>query len=714
MPIFLGLGSWDTYVSAASVFYQHIHLNLSLFQHSSMTFLTSPATLRPRSLVSKIQLHFTVKDHLLLFDTGYTVSKSMGKMIKMNIPTVLRSMKMHGRLREVELLILKGLQVDLGGGRESAAGVPGYYFPMAKIQMGCWHSMAESDELLEPAEVIVAPAFLACRAFQSGLLPLLEEGVFEETSLALQSVDDTEGHTDGDNSSTTAHRVHRDAFVRYWLGATVLELLDIPHIDEAWTDPFPITAQCGRDPDPDDSMADLPVSASVPGTPHELVPSHETQYDQGLVSSPIRYPSTSTSGSDTDSSSDVVVTKVNSLHDELRQEEEDPYQRETELPDDDRSSEDSSSREEFVRELHRTFGTAASKEHDSTDRVGARNSFADINDETPLSPEDSSDGSPPSPAAIHLEVARAELITTLTAAAAMDDDTRQAIAIATADRKLNTSHDIPRGAGFDAPRGQYDTFVVQSSESSSEDYGDTSLVGSIVLDEVTLGPLVASGSTRLPSDEEADTDTTSSPSSTSSSGDERGHEVSPEDLSQIEDVFGARAVNETQLDVNGGSTPTNCILASGKGKERAASVDLGYDGQAETQADTGDAKSNSPKSPAQSTTPAPQSAAPDPLTPLSARSSKGPVKSKGTQTKRLPDKPAQTGQTPAGKAAAAADNDRVSRKRKAPPPSITPTRPARESRSKRRKRARAAKEEQLQVARRIEAEAAEREETLVN
>ncbi|KAK7736697.1 hypothetical protein SLS53_006906 [Cytospora paraplurivora] len=42
VPIFLALGSWEAYNNAASIFYQHIHINLTLCPTSSMTFLTSP------------------------------------------------------------------------------------------------------------------------------------------------------------------------------------------------------------------------------------------------------------------------------------------------------------------------------------------------------------------------------------------------------------------------------------------------------------------------------------------------------------------------------------------------------------------------------------------------------------------------------------------------------------------------------------------------
>lgn len=124
LPIFLAMGSWEAYVNAASIFYQHVHLHLALFQESTGVFLTSPSTLRPRSLVVRMQLHFTIRKYMILFDMGYTISGSMGKLIKMNIPTALRSLRTHGRLEDVHLVILKGPQAVTEDWGESA--VPGY------------------------------------------------------------------------------------------------------------------------------------------------------------------------------------------------------------------------------------------------------------------------------------------------------------------------------------------------------------------------------------------------------------------------------------------------------------------------------------------------------------------------------------------------------------------------------------------------------------
>ncbi|ROV94744.1 hypothetical protein VMCG_08892 [Cytospora schulzeri] len=747
VPIFLALGSWEAYGNAAAIFYHHIYINLSLFQGSAMTFLTSPTTLRPRSLVVQVQLHFTIKEHIVLFDTGYTVSQSMGKLIKMNIPTSLRSMQTHGRLSEVELLILRGQQVDPESGRESAA--PGYYFPMARIQLAGWTPVAGSDDLLQPAEAIVAPAFLACRAFQSGLLPLLEDGVFEKTRLALQSVGDMDG-------ATTVHEVDRNTFVQYWLGATVLELLDIFSTVETWADPFPTTVRCGGNAD--EMALDLTLS---PGS-DTVAPSREIKYE--LLSSPVKFP-TSSSGSDTESSSDEVVIKFDTLRDDPRQEKQDASRNESGLSDDDvddTSSEGSSSSEEFVRELHKRFGAIPLEDGLDSPKDEDSSSSSDDSDEL--------DDSSPSPAAMHPEIARAELISTLTTAVA-SDDTMEAIARATADRQV-TSFGVSKGPCTHADTVPNCSACQNMSEDSSESSeGDDDIprmpacktptaiprTSSTDLDGTTSQHLLTCDSTRarfLGGDDEADSDTdtdtdtdTDISSSTEGQRDEREHEVSTADLSHMEKIFGARAEDKTTVDVHGGIVPTNCILArmssaseradrqsnDDKMAGRAESIDLGLDkddesqlwvdgqaskdvsaeptGQAEAKAQAG-TKSDQTNSPQMTTptTPALHSSCLKTLAPLSARS-KPSFKSKGTQTKRVPNKPAKANH-PQGKQAkpAAAANSRVSKKRKAPLADEGP----RPSRASRRKRARSRKEKHLRLAKRIEAEAAEREKTLVN
>lgn len=758
VPIFLALGSWEAYANAASVFYQHIQLDLSLFPAPAMIFLTSPATLRPRSLVTGVQLHFTIKEHLPLFDTGYTVSQSMGKLIKMNIPTALRGMKTHGRLSEVELLILGGSQVDLKRGGGNTA--PAYYLPMARLQLAGWTPVAE------PAEVVVAPAFLACRAFQSGLLPLLEDGAFEDTRLALQHVGDaTDADIIEDENSTAAHQIDRNAFVQHWLGATVLELLDTSLPDQIWADPFPVTEKCGGDAD--EMMVDL----AWPSGPETVVQSPEIRHE--LVSSPIKYP-TSSSSSDTDSSRDEVLINFGALRDGSLQEEN------PELDDDndksseeDTSSEDSSSSEEAVCELHKSFGVTR-LEHRPTDRPEQGNGLASSKEEgSPPPPpssssddsddsdvSDVSDESSPSSAAMHLEIARTELITNLTSAVG-SDDTMEAIARASADRQL-TSYATTEGPckhGRDTVPGcpSCGALSEDSSESTSDDEDiprtplrrvppANSNASFTDLGKATSGPLHG--------DDEADSDTDTDTESSSSSGDpvdEHANEVSPADLSHIEEVFGARAKDDPVLDVCGGSIPTNCILTSMvSGSERAQGqpdkgkravtvepVGLGLDNNNETrpwrgdqssksvatdatdktktQAGTKSGKTSSPQTTTTPTTPAHHASDSKPLTPVSARS-KGPVKSKGTQTKGLPNMPARVShpQAERARAAVAANNNRVSRKRKALPPAAANDETARSSKANRRKRARAFKEKQLRLARRFEAEAAEREKALVS
>lgn len=761
VPIFLALGSWEAYANAASAFYEHIQLDLSLFPAPAMTFLTSPATLRPRSLVAGVQLHFTIKEHLPLFDTGYTVSQSMGKLIKMNIPTALRGMKTHGRLSELELLILGGSQVDLKRGVGSAA--PAYYLPMARLQLAGWTPAAE------PAEVVIAPAFLACRAFQSGLLPLLEDGVFEKTRLALQCVcGAADADMVDDENSTAAHQVERHAFVQQWLGATVLDLLDNSLPDQTWADPFPFIEKCGRDDD------ELMVDLTWPSGPETVVQSPEIRHE--LVSSPIKYP-TSSSSSDTDSSCDEVLINLGALRDgSLQGENPELDDDDDKSSEDDTSSEDSSPSEEAVRELHKSFGVTR-LEHRPTDRSGQANGLAsskegggpppppssssdDSDDSDGSGVSDASDESSPSPAAMHLEIARTELITNLTSALG-SDDTLEAIARATADRQL-TSYVTTEGPckhGHNTVPGCPSCVAISedSSESSTSDDEDIprtpvrrvppadSNASLTDLGKATSGPLHG--------DDEADSDTDTDTESSSSSGDpvdDNANEVSPADLSHIEEVFGALAKDDPILDVCGGSMPTNCILTGiasaservqgqadkskravtvepvgldldnnnetrpWRGGQSSKSVAIDATDKTETQAGTKSGKTSSPQTTTIPTTPAHHVSNSEPLTPVSARS-KGPVKSKGTQTKGLPNMPARIShpQAERARAAVAANNNRVSRKRKAPP-AVATDEAARSSKANRRKRARAFKEKQVRLARRFEAEAAEREKALAN
>ncbi|KUI61562.1 hypothetical protein VP1G_08722 [Cytospora mali] len=694
VPIFLALGTWEAYINAASVFYQHIHVNLSLFSDTAMAFLTSLITIRPRSLVVKIQLHFTIKDNLVLFDTGYTVSQTRGKLIKTNIPTALRSMRTHGRLREVEFVILARLSAGSKNGRDGA--VPGYYFPMAKIQLASLTIpvVEESGDLGGPsksstsehaAQVIVAPAFLACRAFQSGLLPLLEDGGFEKTKLSLKTVGDTDADTAVDDTSTATHLVDGEAFVQYWLGATVLELLDSSPADHTWADPFPLIGES------DEIMTDLVEAETLPGD-SEVAASLEIRH--GLDSSPIKYPS-STSSSDTASSMEVVIDMDTLGHDSRREERA--------------SSEDSNASEEVVHDLHKKFGvtSSGSTERNYYEPLDGLGSHEDESSST----SDDSDAVSPSPAA-HLAIAREDLITTLTAAVE-SDNTMEAIAKVNQERELNSYRPPKKLCRHDHTFLHRSSCRCRTGDRSGLSYEDeedpetpTRKVSPAVIRTglTDLDGMMMSGALRAGdkgTDSEADTD---SLRSAGASEDDRGHEVPPVDLSLLEDVFSARAEDVTILGV-----PTDMISSFEKTERRskesevpggAESVDLSMGDDDKTHSSVSGQTSKMDKPDTQVGTSS------NSLTPLPDQAKHLAV-SRGTQTKSLPNKTnIGTSHMPTGKAKTALSetNNRVSSKRKTPPTSHGS---GRSPKASRRKRARASKEKRLRLARRMEAAAAE-------
>lgn len=702
VPIFLALGSWGAYLDAASIFYQRVHLNLSLFPDSAMAFLTSPATLRPRCLVAMVELRFTIEDHLLLFDTGYTVARSRGKLVKMNIPTVLRSMKTHGRLGEVRLLLPRMLPEDSGSGTKSV--VPEYYFPMAYIRLAGWvsGSGSGSDDTPEssktsvlsrharPAGLVVAPVFLVCRAFQSGLLPLLENGAFGKTKL---------GVIQEYSNSTAPVYIDGSTVLQSWLGATLVDILDSSPTDpQTWADPFPLTGG-----DPGEPMANPADEAQELSGDEEIVPSRNTGHK--LVSSPIKYPTPTSGSSDADSSSsEEVVINFDALRDESRT-EEGVSQGEPELSDGDTSSDDSSSSEDM---LH------GSDNLGMTPRVNEDSGAAGPWDESsPTS--DSPDSLSPIPA-VHLEHARAGLITTLTAAIE-SEDTMEVIARATADRQL-TTYKASEGPcrHDDATSDCLASRCMDEESSGSSDEDDETPTckvppaitrpSAIDPNETMSGPFPTGHNTCSTGDNASVRDGDSDGSSSAAVvKDEHGDEM---------------AEDAMDLNVDGGLAPTDCAVVGivtpsavpeRRSREvemvsRADSIDLGLDSDHEScgsvdsntselvaatePTDDANAKGQVGTKPDNTnmaqirtpTTPARLTSGFNVLTPQSTRS-KPSVKSKGTQTKRAPYMAKVKAK------AASASNDGVSKKRKAP--HAASDGPARSSKASRRKRARALK-----------------------
>lgn len=252
MPVLLALGSWSAYCNGMCILYRAVHMDLCAHRRSSMDFLTSQRALRPRSLVVKLRMTIDIKKSLPLFDTGHTIRQSKGKLIKMNVPTALRCMKVNGRLSEIEFLI-----DNLAATDEVQQDVPDEYLPMAEIQLvsrsglslmdyDTAHSSPRVRPDIKQAVTVIAPAFLACRAWQSGFLPLFEDGTFEKgASLGLirNRHRSDQKKIAGEDSGETVCRVDGNSLMRYWLGGTIVELLDETVQPSPWIDPFTLSAQ---------------------------------------------------------------------------------------------------------------------------------------------------------------------------------------------------------------------------------------------------------------------------------------------------------------------------------------------------------------------------------------------------------------------------------------------------------------------------------------
>lgn len=251
VPVLLALGSWSAYFNGVSVLYHAVHMDLCAHRRSSMNFLTTRRALRPRSMVVNLRITIDIKKSLPLFDTGYTIRQSKGKLIKMNVPTALRCMKVHERLMRVEFLIQSFAATD------DVEQVPEDYLPMAEIELVSRSSLSLLDDQtahssprtrpdIKQAVTVIAPAFLACRAWQSGFLPLFEDDTFQRGAslgLLLKRRRADQRRTEGKVSGETIFRVDGASLMRYWLGGTIVELLDETVQPSSWIDPFTLSAQ---------------------------------------------------------------------------------------------------------------------------------------------------------------------------------------------------------------------------------------------------------------------------------------------------------------------------------------------------------------------------------------------------------------------------------------------------------------------------------------
>lgn len=294
MPVLLALGSWSAYCNGVRILYRAVHMNLCAHRRSSMDFLTSDRALRPRSMVVNMVMTIDIKKSLPLFDTGHTIRQSKGKLIKMNVPTALRCMKVNGRLSEVEFLIDSLAATDV-----VEQDVPDDYLPLAEIQLVSQSSLslidydtAHSSPRVRPeikqAVTVIAPAFLACRAWQSGLLPLFENGTFQKgASLGLMRNRrrSDQKRIAREDSGEAISRVDGDSLMRYWLGGTIVELLDETVQPSSWIDPFALFTQRGDDLN--DIVSSMAIRHSE-NLPHETMMVGSVEDENDMAESPAK------------------------------------------------------------------------------------------------------------------------------------------------------------------------------------------------------------------------------------------------------------------------------------------------------------------------------------------------------------------------------------------------------------------------------------------
>lgn len=246
IPVLLGQGNWQAYIDAARILYYQVHLVLFRYPDAAMHFLTSPTTLRLRNLVCKLQIRMDIENDLCLFDEGWRSTASIPEA-RVNVSTALHSMQIHGRLCEVHFLInmpevIYQPESDVDSAMVSKCVVPSYYLPMARLQLAHRDlhfgqpSIPNATLAAHPGQEVIAPAFLAGRAFQYGFLPLLKECVVWKSDLSVEVVlEDDESQVE----DMDAARIFR-----CWLGATILEVLGNhtarQTAQDDWVNPFMI------------------------------------------------------------------------------------------------------------------------------------------------------------------------------------------------------------------------------------------------------------------------------------------------------------------------------------------------------------------------------------------------------------------------------------------------------------------------------------------
>lgn len=301
VPLFLGLGNWNAYLDAAAILYGDMCITRTANRDAILNLLWRPETLRIRNLIHKLELHVLMPYDLKLFNIGL---ETQG-----NIPTALQSMRVHGRLQEVNFVfhVPDLTTCDYDHACMMEYDVLSLNLPMARLQVAscCPPALPQDSSTtvsraIQPGKVVVAPAFLASRDFQSGLLPLLEKDVFQKSTLTMKLFS-----TKDDRDSRVASIDGHDVFT-HWFGTTKLE--DLPQ-EAKWllprerpNDLYPFVPQAeeshdvvGVQIDEDGDETRVEVAEKENATPH---PQHEQSVEaieyrergDDLLSSPVIFP----------------------------------------------------------------------------------------------------------------------------------------------------------------------------------------------------------------------------------------------------------------------------------------------------------------------------------------------------------------------------------------------------------------------------------------
>lgn len=315
LPLFLGLGRWDAYLEAASIFYHELCFSIGESNRKALLrLLSSPKSLRTRNFVHKLEIHFRLPFDLDLFDVESSNPSA-------DIATALRSMRVHGQLRDMNLVLYRpdrmclpyDFDPDFFSSTESEA--IRFHLPMARLHIvnsvssGVFSEITQNlsvagPNAIQPGTTVIAPVYLASRAFQLGLLPLLERSAFQKSTLTLRLYSETPLGWAFRDEEIDGHSVFT-----HWIGAT--DLKDISE-DRKWCLPrkrpgdlYPFVLDAeesldsfdrGRDNQGDDTVADVATTEEFAfssfGNGH-IETSEDRVRHHYLLSSPSRLPQSS-------------------------------------------------------------------------------------------------------------------------------------------------------------------------------------------------------------------------------------------------------------------------------------------------------------------------------------------------------------------------------------------------------------------------------------